>query len=125
MADGRVFAAQASGGESPVTGWTDADRARELYAQSIEYSLSTVFSYVETFGDDDLVLIVLGDHQPARIVSGPDAGHDVPVTIIAKDPGVFAAIRSWQWEDGVHPSPSAPVWRMDEFRDRFADAFSG
>jgi hypothetical protein len=125
LGDGSVFAAQAANSESPVTGWTDAQRARELYAESVEYSLSAVFSYVETFGGDDLVLVVLGDHQPARIVSGPDAGHDVPVTIIAKDPAVFDAIRPWQWEDGVRPTATAPVWRMDEFRDRFVDAFSG
>jgi hypothetical protein len=125
LGDGSVFAAQAANSESPVTGWTDAQRARELYAESVEYSLSAVFSYVENFGSDDLVLIVLGDHQPARIVSGPDAGHDVPVTIIAKDPAVFDAIRPWQWEDGVRPTAAAPVWRMDEFRDRFVDAFSG
>ena len=70
------------------------------------------------------MLVVLGDHQPARIVSGPDADHDVPVTIISKDPAVFDAIASWRWEDGVHPSADAPVWRMDQFRDRFVEAFS-
>ena len=125
LGDGSVFGPQATRGESPMAGWTDAQRARELYGRSVEYSLSAIFSYVETYGDDDLVLIVLGDHQPARIVSGADAAHDVPVSIIAKDPAVFAAIESWGWEDGVHPTSAAPVWRMDSFRDRFVDAFSG
>ena len=45
-----------------------------------------------TYGDDDLVLVVLGDHQPASIVSGADAGRDVPVTIISKDPAVLDAM---------------------------------
>jgi hypothetical protein len=57
-------------------------------------------------------------------VSGADAGHDVPITIIAHDPEVFTRIASWEWESGLLPSPDAPVWRMDSFRDSFLDAFS-
>ena len=64
-----------------------------LYGQSVEYSLDTMFSFLDTYDQPNLVLIVLGDHQPARIVSGPDADHDVPITIIAKDPAVFDASR--------------------------------
>jgi hypothetical protein len=32
-------------------------------------------------------------------------------------------ISSWGWDDGMLPSPDAPVWRMDAFRDRFLTAF--
>lgn len=124
LGDGSVFASQVAEGESAVTAWTEPERARELYGESVAYSLSAMFSYLETFEQDDLVLIVLGDHQPARAVSGPDAGYDVPVTIIAKDSTVFEAIQSWGWDAGVRPSADAPVWPMDEFRDRFVDAFS-
>jgi hypothetical protein len=67
---------------------------------------------------------VLGDHQPASIVSGADAGRDVPVTIISKDPAVLDAIAPWGWQPGLHPDPQAPVWRMDEFGDRFLRAFA-
>jgi hypothetical protein len=124
LGDGTVFADQVAEGGSAVTAWTDPTHARELYGESVAYSLVAMFSYLETFEQQDIVLIVLGDHQPARIVSGPDAGHDVPITIIANDSAVFEAIESWGWEAGVHPSEEAPVWRMDHFRDRFVDAFS-
>nr|BFF09829.1 hypothetical protein GCM10025699_11320 [Microbacterium flavescens] len=97
---------------------------RELYAESVAYTLEATFSYLATFDQPDLVMIVVGDHQPARVVSGEDANDDVPVTIIAQDPAVFAGIASWGWEEGVHPSPDAPVWRMDAFRDRFIEAFT-
>ena len=83
----------------------------------------TMFSFLHTYDQPNLVLVVLGDHQPARIVSGPAADRDVPVTVISKDPAVFDAIASWGWDAGVHPSPDAPVWRMDVFRDRFLEAF--
>ena len=124
LGDGSVFASQVEEGDSPVAAWTDAERARELYAESVAYSLEAMFSYLDTFDQQDLVLIVLGDHQPARVVSGADAGYDVPVTIIAKDDAVFGAIESWGWETGLRPSAEAPVWAMDDFRDRFVDAFS-
>ena len=69
--------------------WSDGDRVRAAYGATIEYSLSALISFVLTYGDDNLVLVVLGDHQPATIVSGDGAGHDVPVSIISKDPAVL------------------------------------
>jgi hypothetical protein len=103
------------------------DRARitELYGQSIEYTLSSLVSFVTTFHahDDDLVLVVVGDHQPISVVSGADASYDVPVTILAADPAVLDRTASWGWDDGMLPGTDAPVWRMDAFRDRFLGAF--
>ncbi len=125
LGDGSVFDPQPAQGEAPVVVWQDADRVRDLYGQSIEYSLGATISYLETHDRPDLVVVLLGDHQPSRIVSGTGASHDVPVTIIAKDPEVMARIASWGWDAGLLPSPDAPVWRMDAFRDRFVAAFSG
>jgi phosphatidylglycerophosphate synthase len=105
--------------------WSDHDRVREAYGRSVEYSLNTLVSFVQRYGDDDLVLVVLGDHQPSTIVTGlhPDLSHDVPISVIAHDPAVLDQIAAWGWEDGLRPSPQAPVWPMDAFRDRFLSAF--
>jgi hypothetical protein len=105
--------------------WSDEDRVRAAYAQSIEYSLNSLVSFVEHYGHDDLVLVVLGDHQPSTIVTGlhPDLSHDVPISVIAHDPAVLDQIAGWGWQDGLRPSPQAPVWRMDAFRNRFLSAF--
>jgi phosphatidylglycerophosphate synthase len=100
-----------------------AQATRAGYARSIEYSLSTLFSFVQRYGDDDLVLVVLGDHQPATLVTGQGAGRDVPISVIAHDPKVIDQIGGWGWEDGMSPSPQAPVWPMAAFRDRFLTAF--
>jgi hypothetical protein len=78
---------------------------------------------VETYGDDNTVLVVLGDHQPAAFVAGEGAGMDVPITIIARDPAVLDRIAGWGWQDGMRPDPHAPVWPMASFRDRFLTAF--
>jgi phosphatidylglycerophosphate synthase len=96
---------------------------RGAYGLSIEYSLSSLFSFVQRYGDDDTVVVVLGDHQPATVVTGQGASHDVPISVIARDPKVMDQIAGWGWQDGMLPSPDAPVWPMATFRDRFLTAF--
>ena len=103
--------------------WSDSERVRAAYGRSIEYTLNALFSFVQHYGDDDLVLVVLGDHQPWTIVSGEDPSHDVPISIIAHDPAVLDQIAGWGWEDGMRPGSQAPVWPMNAFRDRFLSAF--
>lgn len=103
--------------------WSDPERVRAAYGRSIEYTLNTLVSFVQHYGDDDLVLVVLGDHQPWTIVSGPGPSHDVPISVIAHDPAVLDQIAGWGWEDGMRPGPQAPVWPMNAFRDRFLSAF--
>jgi hypothetical protein len=124
IGDGAVFAPMAEGGAAPNAILTrDPTRVRADYGRSIEYSLNSLISYVETYGDDNLVLIFLGDHQPNQIVTGEGASRDVPITIIARDRAVLDRISGWGWQDGLKPGPDAPVWRMDAFRDRFLTAF--
>ncbi len=103
--------------------WSDPARVRAAYGRSIEYTLNTLVSFVQHYGDDNLVLVVLGDHQPSTIVTGQGASHDVPISVIAHDPAVLDRIAGWGWQDGLRPSPQAPVWPMDAFRDRFLGAF--
>jgi hypothetical protein len=123
VGDGSVFGPQAAQGESATEIWQDPARVRQAYAESIRYSLGAMFAFLQESDDQNLVLVVLGDHQPATIVSGQGAGHDVPISIIAKDSTVFEAIEGWQWQDGMLPAPDAPVWPMSAFRDRFFEAF--
>lgn len=123
IGDGSVYAPQPAEGLPPSVVWQDPRHVQQLYGQSIEYSLSSLFSFLTTFHDPDLVLVVLGDHQPAAVVSGPEANHEVPVSIISADPAVIDRLSSWKWQPGMLPSPSAPVWRMDAFRDRFLAAY--
>jgi hypothetical protein len=101
----------------------DAKRARQAYGHSIEYSMKTLFSFVQRYGNDKTVLVVLGDHQPATLVTGEGATHDVPISVIAHDPKVMQQIAGWGWQDGMLPSPQAPVSPMASFRDRFLSAF--
>jgi uncharacterized membrane protein YhaH (DUF805 family) len=124
VGDGSVFhdpGTRVGGPASTVLG--SPSRLRAAYRQSIEYSLSMLISYVQEYGGDDLVLVLVGDHQPAPVVTGARAGRDVPVTIVARDRAVLDRVAGWGWDPGLNPGPGAPVWRMDAFRDRFVSAF--
>lgn len=125
VGDGSVFNGMPGRGATPESVAGDPARVRALYGESIEYSLNTIFSFVAAHPDPNLVLVVLGDHQPAPEVSGGRGGHDVPVSIMSADPAVMAAISPWGWQDGMLPGSGAPVWPMSDFRDNFLAAYSG
>jgi len=57
------------------------------------------------------------------LVSGETASHDVPVSVIARDPAVLERIHAWGWQEGLRPDRDATVWPMDRFRDRFLTAY--
>jgi hypothetical protein len=124
LGDGSVFQHVHDQAESASTLWNHRDRVPAAYMTAIGYTMTALISYVERFGGDNLVLVLLGDHQPATIVSGFGGNHDVPVTVIARDPKVIAQVSGWGWQDGLRPDATAPVWRMDTFRDRFVGGFS-
>jgi hypothetical protein len=102
---------------------SDPERVKAAYRSSIVYTLRSLISFVETYGDEDLVMVVLGDHQPETRVTGHGASRDVPITVIAHDEAVLDRISPWSWQDGLRPRQGAPVWRMDAFRDKFFAAF--
>ncbi|MEP7091314.1 MAG: hypothetical protein ABI776_14545, partial [Nocardioidaceae bacterium] len=123
IGDGSVFDGMPQRLPSKRVVWRSAQRVRDAYGRSVEYSLGALVSFVRTSGDPHLVMVVLGDHQPATVVTGRDASHDVPVAVVARDPAVLDRISGWGWQPGLRPGTSAPVWRMDAFRDRFLVAF--
>ena len=123
LGDGSVFNSMPAQGQSPDVVWRQPSQVQAAYGQSIQYSLNALISFVETYHDKNLVLVVLGDHQPATIVSGQGGNHDVPITIISHNPAVMDRISPWGWQDGMRPSPDAPVWPMDAFLDRFLNAY--
>ncbi|MDQ7904775.1 sulfatase [Phytohabitans sp. ZYX-F-186] len=124
VGDGSVFGPMAKAGDSPEEVWRDADKTRAGYRTSIVYSLNALIAYIEKYGDDNLVLVFLGDHQPAPLLTGKGATHDVPITILTRDRAVLDRISGWHWDPGLKPGKQAPVWRMDTFRDRFLTAYS-
>jgi hypothetical protein len=106
-----------------TSSWSSRSRVRAAYGRSVQYTLRTLFSFVQRYAKKNLVLVVLGDHEPSTLVSGSGASHDVPISVIAHDPAVMRDVASFGWVDGMRPGASAPVWPMSAFRDRFLSAF--
>ncbi|MEU7903946.1 sulfatase [Actinoplanes sp. NPDC049118] len=123
VGDGSVYKQIQKEGKRPKSIWKDPAKVQREYSRSIQYTLTTITTWLERYGDENTVMVFLGDHQAAKIVTGEGASRDVPITILAKDKTVLDKVADWGWTDGLKPDPAAPVWRMNEFRDRFLTAY--
>ncbi|MFJ7297199.1 sulfatase [Streptomyces collinus] len=123
LGDGSVFHRIKKEGTNPTEVWKDPEKVRTEYRRAIEYSIRSLTEWVERYGDEDTVLVFLGDHQPVPTVTAGDTGKDVPITIVAKDKKVLDRVAGWNWTDGLRPAANAPRWGMDKFRDRFMTAY--
>jgi hypothetical protein len=124
VGNGSIFDPMPARGATRIATLASASKERQAFSTSIKYSLHVLTSWVTELNDPNLVLILLGDEQPAAPVTGPGASHKVVASIIARDPSVFRQIASWRWQDGLLPGPSAPLEPMDAFRNQFLGAFS-
>src|SRR5690606_1953500 len=100
-------------GDPPPVVWLDAERVRAQYLLSIEYVLRTLQSWVVAYGRDDVLYVVVGDHQPARIVSDDDDSLDVPIHLLARESRLLDAFADGGWSSGMRPNATAPVWPME------------
>lgn len=124
IGDGAIFGPAMRTGDAPEVVWADAESIRTQYARSIDYVLQSLAAYVAEHKDDDMLMIVVGDHQPIPFVAGDTSRPDVPIHIIARDPSVLAAMDGWGWTAGMTPDPAAPTWPMEALRGRFLAAFT-
>ncbi|GAA0645844.1 hypothetical protein GCM10009535_24250 [Streptomyces thermocarboxydovorans] len=123
LGDGSVFHEIKKEGTDPKEVWKDPEKVRTEYRRAIEYSLRSLTEWMERYGDEDTVLVFLGDHQPVPAVTAGSRSKDVPVTIVARDKKVLDRVADWNWTEGLKPAPHAPRWGMDKFRDRFMTAY--
>ena len=66
--------------------WPDWLDLGPSYLTSLDYAFANVGGYLRLRADRDLVMILVGDHQPPALVSGAGAPWDVPVHVIASRP---------------------------------------
>ncbi|HSZ99621.1 MAG TPA: CDP-alcohol phosphatidyltransferase family protein [Streptosporangiaceae bacterium] len=123
VGNGSIFDPMPARGETALSVLDNASKQRKAYGTSIQYSLRVLTSWVTELNDPNLVLILLGDEQPDTPITSPGASHNVPISIIARDPSVFRQIASWHWQDGLVPGHSAPLEPMSAFRNQFLGAF--
>lgn len=123
VGDGSIFNAQAEGGDPPSVVWADPERVRRQYIQTVDYALETLGSYMARFGKDT-VFVILGDHQPAAIITGPNASRAVPIHVVSADRELVARFEREGFLSGMVPAGQTREWPMDGMRQVLIDLFS-
>ncbi|MGE3275474.1 MAG: hypothetical protein AB7O67_10200 [Vicinamibacterales bacterium] len=102
----------------------DLTNLRPSYTHAMAYEYRALAGYIREHAGDDLVMVILGDHQPPAAVSGPDAPHHVPVHIVTSNPDILARLRGHGFRPGLEPS-RPPLGDMNELVPLLLDAFGG
>ena len=123
IGDGQIFERWRDHGDPPQVLWQDMERVRDHFAMSVEYSMHVSLEWAARFLDDDTLLILLGDHQPAAVITGHEASGAVPVHIISRNPDLVEPFRQRGFIDGLIPDYPAPAPRMSELRGWLQDDF--
>ncbi|EHS53125.1 sulfatase [Rhizobium sp. PDO1-076] len=123
VGDGSAFNGQAESGDPPAVVWADHDRVRRQYIETIDYTLETLGDYIARFGRD-AVFVVLGDHQPAPLITGTDDSRAVPIHIVSKDMALVERFISEGFDAGMRPSSQAAEPSMNLIRQRLISHFS-
>jgi len=92
------------------------------YGDAMAYTYATLTGYLRTNPDRDMVMIVLGDHQPPALVSGEGAPWDVPVHVIASRRAVLDHLRAYGFRAGLTPA-RPDIGKMHKLLPVLLDAF--
>lgn len=94
------------------------------YLDSVNYQHDWLAGHLGTRAARDLVMVVVGDHQPPALVSGRGASWDVPVHVIASDAALLRRFEALGFVPGLTP-PADPLGPMHELTQRLLMAFDG
>jgi phosphatidylglycerophosphate synthase len=73
------------------------------YARTFDYFLRVLAGWLRLRNDLDLVLLIIGDHQPLAAVSGEGANWEVPVHLITARPALREAFLAAGFIPGLDP----------------------
>jgi phosphatidylglycerophosphate synthase len=106
------------------------------YADALGATYTWIGGLLRRRADRDLVMVLIGDHQPPALVSGEGASWDVPVHVIANRANranrahpagraaVLDALRAHGFRNGLAPQ-HPKISKMHELVPILLDAFSG
>jgi hypothetical protein len=101
--------------------WTDFGPG---YVRALSYDFAALGGYLRQHAGRDVVMILIGDHQPASAVTGEGASWDVPIHVIA----TRGALLDRLVERGFHPGLAAArptLGAMHTLLPVLLDAFDG
>jgi hypothetical protein len=123
IGDGSVFRQWEGVGEAPESLWRDHDRVREHYALSVAYALEVAGAFAVRHTDERTLLVLIGDHQPAPLITGSDASPAVPVHVISGDPALLQPFLDRGFAAGAWPNRQQTETGMDRFRGWLREDF--
>lgn len=103
--------------------WPDWMDLAPSYVESLRYAFANIGGYLRLRADRDLVIVLVGDHQPPALVSGEGASWEVPVHVITDRSEVLdRLIRVHGFVEDLEPQ-HPKVARMDTLLPVLLDAF--
>lgn len=105
---------------APVS-WTDPTPA---YIDAMRYQFDWLTRWLREEAPRNMLLIVIGDHQPVGGVTGPNASWDVPVHVIGTDEALLARLETAGFRRGLQPDVTA-IGPMHGLTQTLIDAFAG
>jgi hypothetical protein len=106
----RMLTATPYDGEAIVRAYAaepDWDDFAPGYIDAMSYDLAVLGGYLRQHADRDLVMILIGDHQPPAAVSGEHATWNVPVHVIASRPALLDRLAAAGFRRGIDPAGPA------------------
>lgn len=108
--------------EGSLTRAPDLTNLGSAYTDVLAYTFTWLAGYLENHAAGDLVMIIIGDHQPPAGVSGIDASWAVPVHVITHRPEILQPLKAVGLQPGLTPGRPA-LGRMHELAALLLDAF--
>ena len=100
---------------------------RELstwYVEAFRYELDVVEGFLLSYVPENSVVIVVGDHQPPKLVTHDNDSWAVPIHVFSKREELVRAFEPLGFEEGLVPlTPTA--LRMADFLDGFLEIYDG
>lgn len=120
LGDGTVLASSPTTGEPAELVWRDPERIRGAYAQAIDRTLLLLLDYAARHVDERTLVILIGDHEPAAVVTGDPNARTVPIHLLSGNPALLRGRLGEDLAPGLLPEPGLPARRMDMLRSWLA-----
>lgn len=121
--DAQAYTPQQLDAAQRVPGTSRHDSGTQAYLDSLRYTFEWLGGYLGKEAPQQLVTVLIGDHQPWAVVSGSDASWEVPVHIISHDTALLERLVARGFVRGLVPPPDATPRAMHELTPLLLDVF--
>jgi hypothetical protein len=101
----------------------DLTNLRPSYTHAMAYEYATIAGYLRRHPRDNMVIVALGDHQPAAAVSGRGASWSVPVHVFGRRGPILNRLIEEGFREGLDPR-RPPIGPMHALTPMLLEAFS-